>query len=102
MKIQRKNDNTFIVEFNGLPFHVTPDYPTSELYGIEMTHAAINEYAEAYPEEVTDYVEPAVEIPEISEEQQPQRNEPFEARVTQITARKTAIRPNHVDRLKAK
>lgn len=72
MKIQRKNDDTFIVEFNGLPFHITPDYPTSELYGIEMTHAVINEYVVTHPEDVMDYVEPEVEIPEISEEQQKQ------------------------------
>lgn len=69
MKIQRKKDNTFIIEFNGLPFHVTPDYPTSELYGIEMTHALINEYVVTHPEDVMDCVEPAVEI---SEEQQKQ------------------------------
>lgn len=61
MKIQRKSDNTFIIEFNGMPFHVTPEYPKAEQYGKEWTHAYISRYAETHPEDVEEYREPEPE-----------------------------------------
>lgn len=69
MKIQAKDDGTFIVDFNGMPFHVTPEYPKAEQYGIEMTHAAIKAYAKAHPDEVCEYAEPAIEVPEMTDEE---------------------------------
>lgn len=47
--VQRKKDGTFVVDFNGLPFHVTPEYPAAERYGEEMTYGALSAYAEARP-----------------------------------------------------
>lgn len=68
--IQKKTDNTFIIDFKGFPFHVTPDYPLAEQYGEEYTYAKVKEYADAHPEEVTEYVEPVLEAPELTEEEQ--------------------------------
>lgn len=65
--IRRKADGTFIVDFNGLPFHVTPDYPAAEQYGEEMTYGAISAYAEANPLEVADYEEPVLPEPSAEE-----------------------------------
>lgn len=57
MKIQTQGAN-FIIEFNGMPFQVTKDYPKAEQYGEEYTYAYIKEYAKNHPDEVSEYVEP--------------------------------------------
>lgn len=67
--IQSKSDGTFIVDFNGSPFHVTPEYPRLEQYGQALTYAAIKAHALAHPEDVRQYVEPVFESPKISEEE---------------------------------
>ena len=69
MKIQKKQDGTFVVDFNGLPFHVTPEYPTVEQYGEGLTYVYIMEHAKSHPEDVSDYIEPEFEMSTIPAEE---------------------------------
>lgn len=56
--IKIKKDGTFIVDYNGMPFHITEDYPTADMYGIEMTYAEVKKYADSHQDEVREYEEP--------------------------------------------
>lgn len=51
--IKRKNDNTFIVDYNGMPYHIIPEM------GSEYT--AVSEYVKQNPEKCTEYIEPVQE-----------------------------------------
>ncbi len=55
--IKIKQDGTFIIDYNGMPFHVTEDYPTADMYGIEMTYVKVKEYVDNHQNEVTEYDE---------------------------------------------
>lgn len=52
--IQKKADGSYVLEKNGMPYHVPNEGEFAEEYGF------INKYAEAYPEEVTEYQEPVI------------------------------------------
>lgn len=53
--IQKKADGSYVLEKNGMPYHVPNTGEFAEEYEF------INKYVEAYPEEVTEYQEPVVE-----------------------------------------
>lgn len=48
--IKRKNDNTFIVDYNGMPYHIIPE--------MESEYTAVYEYVKNNPDVCTDYIEP--------------------------------------------
>lgn len=52
--IQKKTDGSYVLEKNGMPYHVPNKGEFAEEYEF------INKYAEAYPEEVTEYQEPVI------------------------------------------
>lgn len=67
--IKIKKDGTFIVDYNGMPFHITEDYPTADTYGIEMTYAEVKKYADSHQDEVREYEEPVYTLdPKIEKE----------------------------------
>lgn len=67
--IKIKKDGTFVVDYNGMPFHITEDYPTADMYGIEMTYAEVKKYADSHQDEVTEYEEPVFTLdPEIEKQ----------------------------------
>lgn len=47
--IKRKNDNTFIVDYNGIPYHIIPE--------MESEYTAVSEYVKQNPDKCTDYIE---------------------------------------------
>lgn len=51
--IKRKNDNTFIVDYNGMPYHIIPE--------MESEYTAVSEYVKQNPDKCTDYIEPVIE-----------------------------------------
>ena len=51
--IKRKNDNTFIVDYNGMPYHIIPE--------MEDEYEAVKEFVKLNPDACTDYVEPIYE-----------------------------------------
>lgn len=53
--IQKKADGSYVLEKNGMPYHVPNEGEFAEEYGF------IDKYATAYPDEVTEYVEPVRE-----------------------------------------
>lgn len=59
--IQKKADGSYVLEKNGMPYHVPNTGEFAEEYEF------INKYAEAYPEEVTEYQEPVVEQAPVDE-----------------------------------
>ncbi len=67
--IRIKNDGTFVVDYNGMPFHITEDYPTADMYGIEMTYSEVKKYADSHQDEVREYEEPVYTLdPKIEKE----------------------------------
>lgn len=52
--IQKKADGSYVLEKNGMPYHVPNTGEFAEEYEF------INKYAEVYPEEVTEYQEPVI------------------------------------------
>lgn len=52
--IQKKADGSYVLDKNGMPYHVPNKGEFAEEYEF------INKYAEAYPEEVTEYQEPVI------------------------------------------
>lgn len=52
--IQKKTDGSYVLDKNGMPYHVPNTGEFAEEYEF------INKYAEAYPEEVTEYQEPVI------------------------------------------
>lgn len=52
--IQKKADGSYVLDKNGMPYHVPNTGEFAEEYEF------INKYAEAYPEEVTEYQEPVM------------------------------------------
>lgn len=52
--IQKKADGSYVLEKNGMQYHVPNEGEFAEEYEF------INKYAEAYPEEVTEYQEPVI------------------------------------------
>lgn len=52
--IQKKTDGSYVLEKNGMSYHVPNKGEFAEEYEF------INKYAEAYPEEVTEYQEPVI------------------------------------------
>lgn len=52
--IQKKADGSYVLEKNGMLYHVPNEGEFAEEYEF------INKYAEAYPEEVTEYQEPVI------------------------------------------
>lgn len=59
--IQKKTDGSYVLEKNGMPYHVPNTGEFAEEYDF------INKYAEAYPEEVTEYQEPVFEQAPVDE-----------------------------------
>ena len=59
--IQKKEDGSYVLEKNGMPYHILNTGEFAEEYEF------INKYAEAYPEEVTEYQEPVVEQAPVDE-----------------------------------
>lgn len=59
--IQKKADGSYVLEKNGMPYHVPNKGEFAEEYEF------INKYAEAYPEEVTEYQEPVFEQAPVDE-----------------------------------
>lgn len=59
--IQKKADGSYVLEKNGMPYHVPNEGEFAEEYEF------INKYAEAYPEEVTEYQEPVFEQAPVDE-----------------------------------
>ena len=59
--IQKKAGGSYVLEKNGMPYHVPNKGEFAEEYEF------INKYAEAYPEEVTEYQEPVVEQAPVDE-----------------------------------
>lgn len=59
--IQKKTDGSYVLEKNGMPYHVPNTGEFAEEYEF------INKYAEAYPEEVVEYQEPVVEQAPVDE-----------------------------------
>lgn len=55
--IQKRADGSFVLEKNGYPYHL----PNTDEFKEE--YEFVEKYAAAYPEEVTDYVEPVIEQP---------------------------------------
>lgn len=53
--IQKRADGSYVVEKNGMPYHVPNEGEFAEEYEF------IDKYAAAYPEEVADYIEPVRE-----------------------------------------
>ena len=53
--IQRRSDGSYVVEKQGIPYHIPNEGEFLEEYEF------INKYAAAYPEEVAEYVEPVRE-----------------------------------------
>ena len=47
--IKRKNDDTFIVDYNGMPYHIIPE--------MESEYTAVYEYVKNNPDVCTDYIE---------------------------------------------
>lgn len=52
--IQKKADGSYVLDKNGMPYHVPNTGEFAEEYEF------INKYAEAYPEEVVEYQEPVI------------------------------------------
>lgn len=52
--IQKKADGSYVLDKNGMPYHV----PNKDEFAEE--YEFINKYAEAYPEEITEYQEPVI------------------------------------------
>lgn len=48
--IKRKNDGTFIVDYNGMPYHI--------ISKMESEYTAVSEYVKQNPEKCTEYIEP--------------------------------------------
>ena len=67
--IKIKKDGTFIIDYNGMPFHITENYPTADMYGVEMTHAKVKEYADSHQDEVREYEEPVYTLDPETEKQ---------------------------------
>lgn len=61
--IQKKADGSYVLEKNGMLYHVPNTGEFVEEYKF------INKYAEAYPEEVTEYQEPVIEQTPVDERQ---------------------------------
>lgn len=59
--IQKKADGSYVLEKNGMPYHIPNTGEFAEEYEF------INKYAEAYPEEVTEYQEPVFEQAPVDE-----------------------------------
>lgn len=59
--IQKKADRSYVLEKNGMPYHVPNNGEFAEEYEF------INKYAEAYPEEITEYQEPVIEQAPVDE-----------------------------------
>lgn len=59
--IQKKADGSYVLDKNGMPYHVPNTGEFAEEYEF------INKYAEAYPEEVTEYQEPVFEQAPVDE-----------------------------------
>lgn len=59
--IQKKTDGSYVLEKNGMPYHVPNKGEFAEEYEF------INKYAEAYPEEITEYQEPVFEQAPVDE-----------------------------------
>lgn len=59
--IQKKTDGSYVLEKNGMPYHIPNTGEFAEEYDF------INKYAEAYPEEVTEYQEPVFEQAPVDE-----------------------------------
>lgn len=59
--IQKKADGSYVLDKNGMPYHVPNTGEFVEEYEF------INKYAEAYPEEVTEYQEPVIEQVQVDE-----------------------------------
>lgn len=53
--IQKRADGSFVLEKNGFPYHL----PNTDEFKEE--YEFVEKYAAAYPEEVSDYVEPVIE-----------------------------------------
>ena len=53
--IQRRSDGSYVVEKQGMPYHIPNEGEFAEEYEF------INKYATAYPEEVAEYLEPVRE-----------------------------------------
>lgn len=53
--IQKRADGSYVVEKQGMPYHIPNEGEFAEEYEF------INKYAAAYPEEVAEYVEPVRE-----------------------------------------
>lgn len=53
--IQRRSDGSYVVEKQGMPYHIPNEGEFIEEYEF------INKYAAAYPDEVAEYVEPVRE-----------------------------------------
>lgn len=53
LNIRKKNDGTFVVDYNGLPYHISQSAEMLEKYNW------LSEYAEANPEKITAYKEKA-------------------------------------------
>lgn len=53
--IQKKADGSYVLEKNGMPYHIPNEGEFLEEYEF------INKYAKAYPEEVADHIEPVRE-----------------------------------------
>lgn len=52
LNIRKKNDGTFVVDYNGLPYHISQSAEMLEKYNW------LSEYVKTNPEKCTDYVEP--------------------------------------------
>lgn len=59
--IQKKADGSYVLEKNSMPYHIPNTGEFAEEYEF------INKYAEAYPEEVTEYQEPVFEQAPVDE-----------------------------------
>ncbi len=59
--IQKKADGSFVLEKNGYPYHL----PNTDEFKEE--YEFVEKYAAAYPEEVSDYVEPVIETAPVDE-----------------------------------
>lgn len=53
--IQRRSDGSYVVEKQGMPYHIPNEGEFAEEYEF------INKYATAYPDEVAEYIEPVRE-----------------------------------------
>ena len=52
LNIRKKNDGTFVVDYKGLPYHISQSAEMLEKYNW------LSEYVKTNPEKCTDYVEP--------------------------------------------